>query len=62
MVASMCEKAGIERKTNHSLRATGATRMFEAGVTEEMIQERTGRRRLDLSSLLLNSGEMFQIY
>ena len=27
MVASMCEKAGIERKTNHSLRATGATRM-----------------------------------
>lgn len=31
MVSQMCENAGIEMKTNHSLRATGATRMFEAG-------------------------------
>ncbi len=47
MVAIMCSKAGIEKKTNHSLRATGATRMFEAGVPEKLIRQRTGHRSLD---------------
>ena len=47
MATSMCEKAGIEKKTNHSLRATGATRMFEAGVPEKLIQQRTGHQSLD---------------
>ena len=30
MLPNMCDKAGIERKTNHSLRDTGATEMFAA--------------------------------
>jgi integrase len=33
--------------TNHSLRATGATRLFEANVPEKLIQERTGHRSID---------------
>ena len=35
-LAMMCEDAGItERKTNHSLRATGTTALFSAGVPEK---------------------------
>ena len=35
MVKNMFEMVGIEGKTNHSLRATGATEMFRAGVPEK---------------------------
>lgn len=34
-------------KTNHSLRATAATQMFQEGVPEKIIQERTGHRSLE---------------
>lgn len=44
MLKSMCERVGIFGKNNHSLRATGATRLFEANVPEKLIQERTGHR------------------
>ena len=37
---------GIEGKTNHSLRATEATVLFQANVPEKIIQERTGHRNL----------------
>lgn len=43
-VASMCQEAGIAPKTNHSLRATGATALFTANVPEKMIKEVTGHR------------------
>ena len=36
----MCSLAGIEgRVTNHSLRATSVTQMYESGVPEKVIQE-----------------------
>ena len=42
-VKTMCSQVGIlGHKTNHSLRATGTTRMFEAGVSDKIIQQRTG--------------------
>ena len=42
----MCKAAGISGyKTNHSLRATTATRLYQAGVEEQL--ERTGHRSLD---------------
>ena len=44
VVKTVCEKAGIQGKTNHSLRTTGATRLFAANVPEKLIQERTGHR------------------
>lgn len=41
----MCREAGItEKKTNHSLRATGATTLFNAGVPEKLIRDVTGHR------------------
>ena len=43
----MCAQAGIEAdKTNHSLRATGASELFHANVPEQMIQERTGHKQV----------------
>ena len=47
MLKKMCPDAGISgNQTNHSLRATGATEMFQAQVPEKIIQERTGHRPL----------------
>ena len=46
MVKRMCLDAGIEEKSNHSLRATGATSMFQANVSERVIQKVTGHRSL----------------
>ena len=46
---NMCSLAGIQAETisNHSLRATSATQMFEMGVPEKIIMERTGHKTLD---------------
>ena len=47
-VADMCKQAGIPGyHTNHSLRATAATRLYHAGVDEQMVMERTGHRSLE---------------
>ena len=47
MVKNTCDKAGIVgNKTNHSLRATSATEMYNFEVPEKLIQERTGHRSL----------------
>ena len=44
----MCNDAGIEGyRTNHSLRATNATRLFSAGADEQLIMEKTGHRSVD---------------
>ena len=42
MVKEVCAEVGITGKTNHSLQATGATTMFNAGVLKKVIQEKTG--------------------
>ena len=48
MVSEMCKLANIPgRHTNHSLRATGATDLYTAGVPEKIIQERTGHRSIE---------------
>lgn len=45
VVKKMCSACGITgNKTNHSLRATCATRLYENGVDEQIIMERTGHR------------------
>ena len=44
----VCEEAGLsERKTNHSLRVTGATSLYSGGVPEREIQQRTGHCSLE---------------
>ena len=43
LVKTTSQEAGIKKPlTNHSLRAGGATAMFQAGVPEKLITERTG--------------------
>ena len=47
-IAHLCKEAGITGfKTNHSLRATTATRLYQLGVDEQLVMERTGHRNLD---------------
>ena len=47
MVKDLCTDAGLPPRTNHSLRATGATALFQAEVPERIIQKTTGYRSLD---------------
>ena len=49
MLSKMCEEAGLEHCTNHSLCATGASSMFQANLPEDVIQSRT--RHLSLKAL-----------
>ena len=47
-IARMCNAAGISGfKTNHSLRATAATRLYQSGVDEQLVMERMGHRSID---------------
>ena len=47
MVKNICTDAGVGgNKTNHSLRATGTTALFTAGVPEKVIQQRSGHLSL----------------
>ena len=58
MVKKMCSDAGIGgHKTNHSLRATGASELFKRGAPEKLIQERTGHRSLEALRTYERSSE-----
>ena len=47
-VSRICKAAGIQGfKTNHSLRATAATRLYQAGIDEQIIMETTGHKSTD---------------
>ena len=47
-ISRLCKSAGIEGfRTNHSLRATATTRLYQAGVDEQLVMERTGHRSVD---------------
>lgn len=42
MVKSMFAEIGVSGKTNHSLRATGASDIFQAGVPERLFRNERG--------------------
>ena len=47
-VKRLCASAGISGfKTNHLLRVTNATRLFQSGVDEQLIMARTGHRSVE---------------
>ena len=47
-IARLCKCVGIPGyKSNHSLRATAATRLYQVGINEQLIMEKTGHRRLE---------------
>ena len=48
MMKDMCKEAEFDITfTNHSLKAYGATKMFQAKVPEKLIQQRTGHKSLE---------------
>ena len=48
MTKEMCTEAEFDATfTNHSLRAYGATKMFQTKVPEKLIQQRTGHKSLE---------------
>ena len=60
-MTNICKEAGIAGgKNNHSLRATGASEHFAAGVPEKIIQQRTGHRLLDALMLYEQPTEQQQ--
>ena len=64
----MCKQAGIPGyHTNHSLQATAATRLYHAGVDEQMVMERTQGievwKVFGLTNTLLNNNvQLFRIF
>ncbi len=57
----MCLSAGIGgNKTNHSLRATAATRLFHKGIDEQLIQEVTGHKSVAVQNYKHTSTEQKQ--
>ena len=44
ILPEMCEAAGFKRKTAHSLRVTCVSSLFNAGIEEKLIRERSGHR------------------
>ena len=43
-IKRICERGGLSGyRTNHSLRATAATRMYDKGVDKQLICEKTGK-------------------
>ena len=47
-VARICKSAGIEGyKTNHLLRATSTNRLYQSGVDEQLVMERSGHRSIE---------------
>jgi len=44
ILPEMCEAAGFKRKTAHSLRVTCVSSLFNAGMEENLIRERSGHR------------------
>ena len=48
LTSRICKAAGIKGfKTNYSLRVTTVTRLFQAGVDEQLMMERTGHHSID---------------
>ena len=47
-VSRLCQLGGIQGfKTNHLLRATATTRLYQSGVDEQLVMERTGHQSLE---------------
>ena len=57
-IKDMCKETGLARYTNHSLRAYETTTMYQAGVSEKLIQQRTGHRSLDALRKYEHTSEM----
>lgn len=63
MLKEMCRDAGIVGNfTNHSLRAYGATSLFQAGCSEKLIQQRTGHRSMEALRQYERTSDLQQVH
>ena len=61
VVKNMCTKAGFSRKhTNHSCRASTATRLYEQGCDEQLICEKMGHHSVAVRSYKRTSGDQLR--
>lgn len=59
VVKRICALAGLSgHRTNHSLRATAASRLYESGVDEQLICETTGHRSNSVRSYKRTTADM----
>lgn len=59
MMKTMSKEAGLKGNfTNHSLRAYSASEVFQNGVPEKLIKDRTGHRSLEALWKYENASEM----
>lgn len=57
-IGNLCDRAGFKgHYTNHSLRATAATRLYEAGIDEQLISEKTGLKSTAIRSYKRKNNE-----
>ena len=52
-----CAHGGVETRTNHILRATGATDLYDDGVPEKLINERASHCSLDTIRMYEQTGD-----
>ncbi|XP_048242472.1 uncharacterized protein KIAA1958-like [Haliotis rufescens] len=58
-IGRLCKVAGFSGfYSNHSLRATTATRLYDSGLDEQLIAERTGHKSVAIRSYKRTSAEM----
>ena len=61
VVAKICENAGFSgRRSNHSARAAAATNLYENGIDEQLIQEKTGHRSVAVRSYKRTSSRQMK--
>ena len=58
MLKTMFTEAGMPPKSNHALRAFGASTLFSAGVPEQLVQEQTGHRSVQALRLYQKPSEL----
>ena len=61
MMKVMTAEAGLPVRTNHALRATSATRLFQVGVPEHVIQGRTCYKTLQALRQYQEPSELQQM-
>ena len=61
VVGKLCREGGLKgKRTNHSARAAAATRMFEVGMDEQLICEKTGHRSVAVRSYKRTSSNQLK--
>ena len=61
VIKKLCQKAGFSgKRTNHSCRASSATRMYELGADEQLICEKTGHRSVAVRSYKRTSNQQLK--